>query len=203
MGAELDFDEDDVPDNPRFVRVGRSEITSNFFQLYGVLFMTIVKQCLMVFECEKHPDGNDRETLGELPHVACGEGDHNTSLFVTAILVGFVYIHLYFIFVAYASIRVAKASVGKKYNFVYSDYRPETAWWAPVVLLKDLLASLTCVLFPGNGGQQILFMAFITFGYFFVAVNVQPFPLEFENYLEFTANGGIVLQIVYSTQFKK
>ena len=46
-------------------------------------------------------------------------------------------------------------------------------------------------------------MAFITFGYFFVAVNVQPFPLEFENYLEFTANGGIVLQIVYSTQFKK
>ena len=46
-------------------------------------------------------------------------------------------------------------------------------------------------------------MAFITFGYFFAAVNVQPFPLEFENYLEFTANGGIVLQIVYSTQFKK
>ena len=48
--------------------------------------------------------------------VACWEGDHNTGLFVTAILVGFVYILLYFIFVAYASIRVAKASVGKKYT---------------------------------------------------------------------------------------
>ena len=52
----------------------------------------------------------------KMVEVACGEGDHNTGLFVTAILVGFVYILLYFIFVAYASIRVAKASVGKKYN---------------------------------------------------------------------------------------
>merc|ERR1719359_394671 len=170
--------------------------------LYGILIGTIVKQCLLPFECLRHPNG--KLSVAAKPDVLCYEGQHLALVPIALFFLG-VYVVLYFSFVVYVSRQVPtwtrREATEMRYGFVYADFRSGTYWWGPVIVLREFLCSCTVALFPGDGGNQIVFITFVTVAYFASTLYFQPYPGIFENYLDGLVHAGIIVQVVFSLIF--
>ena len=170
--------------------------------LYGTFIGTIVKQCLLPFECEKHPNG--KYSLAAMPDVQCYVGAQRALMPIALFFFG-VHVIMYFGFVVYVSHQVPtwtqNEAMEMRFSFVYADFRSESYWWGPVVALKELLSAATVSIFPGQGGNQVVFTTFVNVAYFASTLHFQPFPGELENYLDGLAHAGMIMQTVFSLNF--
>jgi hypothetical protein len=170
--------------------------------VYGIFIGTIVKQCVLPFECVKHP--NSKYSLAAMPDVQCWVGAQKALRPIAALFLG-VYVLLYLCFVVYVSRQVPTWTQSEEtktqFRFVYADFRSGSFWWAPVIVVKELLCALTVAIFPGDGGNQIVFMTFATIAYFASTLYFQPYPSDFENYLDGLTHAGVIVQTVFSLNF--
>jgi hypothetical protein len=131
----------------RFIPLSRHGVLEILGALYSIFIGSIVKQCLLPFECVKHPNG--RYTLAAMPDVECSFGEQAVIWPIGTFFLS-VYVLFYFGFVMYVSKKVPqwtqKTKTAKQFQFVHADFRSGCFWWGPVVLTRDLLSAYGCAL---------------------------------------------------------
>jgi len=168
---------------------------------YSVLFGSIVKICLIPFECTPNPNG--RNNLASMPYVECYEGDHWGLVGVGAVFIC-AYVLSFLVFQIYVAWKVKKQDdvVATRYSFVFGDFRAKMFFWGPVILIKEVLFAGSVAFFPGSGSAQLIFVAFVMFTYVVLASHFRPFPMHEQNQLDIICDSGLLLQLVFSLTFE-
>jgi hypothetical protein len=147
---------------------------------YGGVFFTfyisIVANCVMLFQCYPHPAPNTKASLRAYPDIMCHEKEWMNMLVVGLlalifICVGSLALFTFILWIAPRKFQIL--SFQKRWKFLLIKFQPSVWWWAPVVLMKGVAMNITTAVFQ-IGPTQLWWLLTVLACYFWGSASFAP-----------------------------
>jgi len=130
-----------------------------------LFYISVSRKAIAPLECFKHPKRTRESSMTQHPSVLCGRGDHAwmLALGIFFCLLYPVGILAWFLTICYmapsrfarnTNVNLERGMVFVN-RFLFSDFRFEHYWWAPVSMVRDLLLACTCSFVPSHPVYQL------------------------------------------------
>jgi len=174
---------------------------------YGGIFFTfyisIVANCVMLFQCFPHPVPNTKSSLRAYPYVMCYESQWMAMLMVGLLALIFICLGSLslFSFVLWIAPRKFQIlSFQKRWKFLVIKFQPSVWWWAPVVLMKGVAMNITTALFQ-TGMIQLWWLISVLALYFWGSAAFAPWRAGHACRLDLCMHVFIIISVYLSVRF--
>lgn len=174
---------------------------------YGGVFFTfyisIVANCVMLFQCFPHPIPNKKESLRAFPDIMCYETQWMNMLVVGLLALVFICLGslALFSFVLWIAPRKFQIlSFQKRWKFLLIKFQPSVWWWAPVVLMKGVAMNVTTALFQ-IGIVQLWWLITVLAVYFWGSASFAPWRAGHSCRLDLCMHVFIIIVVFLSVRF--
>jgi len=174
---------------------------------YGGIFFTfyisIVANCVMLFQCFPHPAPNTKESLRAYPNIMCNETEWKKMLVVGLLALLFICLGslTFFSFILWiAPSKFQILSFQKRWKFLLIKFQPSVWWWAPVVLMKGVAMNITTALFQ-TGIIQLWWLITVLAVYFWGSAAFAPWRAGHACRLDLCMHVFIVVSVYLSVRF--
>lgn len=174
---------------------------------YGGIFFTfyisIVANCVMLFQCYRHPVPNTKQSLRSFPNIMCYESQWMQMLVVGLLALIFICLGslTLFSFILWIAPRKFQIlSFQKRWKFLVIKFQPGVWWWAPVVLMKGVAMNVTTALFQ-TGIIQLWWLILVLAVYFWGSGSFAPWRAGHACRLDLCMHAFILVTVYLSVRF--
>jgi hypothetical protein len=174
---------------------------------YGGVFFTfyisIVANCVMLFQCYPHPSPNTKSSLRAYPNIMCHEKEWMNMLVVGLLALLFICLGslALFSFILWIAPRKFQIlSFQKRWKFLLIKFQPSVWWWAPVVLMKGVAMNVTTALFQ-IGATQLWWLLAVLALYFWGSAAFAPWRAGHSCRLDLGMHVFIIIVVHLSGRF--
>jgi len=158
---------------PANVRFSPNKTFNSMGHLLQIVFIAVVGMASAPMQCFSHPNG--MKSINQFPEVLCGEGDYNTLIVFSVILL--LTLVLPFVVVSFWASWLAPQVAADsphyvRFRYLMYRFRPDVWWWGLAFLMRQLLLGFAPMITPDDPGSQILYVVtilliYITFQCFY------------------------------------
>jgi hypothetical protein len=185
------------------LRMDLDVLCSCYGGVFFTFYISIVANCVMLFQCYPHPSPNTKTSLRAYPNIMCHEKDWMNMLVVGLLALIFICLgslSLFSFILWIAPRKFQILSFQKRWKFLLIKFQPSVWWWAPVVLMKGVAMNVTTALFQ-VGATQIWWLLTVLAVYLWGSASFVPWRAGHACRLDLAMHVFIIIVVHLSVCF--